>query len=135
LPSTILQTVSLPRARANETAQKVEEYGNLREYLKAVDIWSLKVPTDIVKYAHHGFWGNVHQLLELYRDQSRKYICNHMTRIRESLRQDKNPRVNEIQIRGLNVNWKDEVGFCGMKKDARAQELCTNQCYTCPYLG
>ena len=96
---------------------------------------SLDIQGDIVKYALHGFWGDVHQLLELYRDKSNEYSCKHMTKIRESLRQDKRPRIYETQRRGINVNWEDEVGFCGLKKGhaSKVLELCSDQCFNCPY--
>ena len=121
---------------SKEIAEKIEQIGDLREYLKTVDIESLRYPEDITKFAHHGFWGNIHQLLELYRDQSNEYLCKHMTRIRESLKQEKNPRVFETQTRGIKVNWKTEVGFCGLKKGVASKtlELCSDQCFNCPYI-
>lgn len=122
---------------SNNVAEHIAKCGNLREYLKNVDVNSLRYPMDIVKYAHHGFWGNVHQLLELYRDKSNQYLAQHMTKIHESLKQNKNPRVMEVRRRRLRVDWENEVGFCGLTRTValKTQELCTNQCYTCPYLG
>jgi hypothetical protein len=95
----------------------------------------MQYPEDIVKYALHGFWGYVWQLLELYRDKSDEYLAQHMTKIRESIRQRKQPRVMETQQRRLRVNWENEVGFCGLTKTIalETQELCTDQCYNCPY--
>ncbi len=111
--------------------------GDLRDYLKTIDIKSLRYPEDIVKYALHGFWGNVTQMLELYRDKKNDYICQHMTKIRESLRQKKNPRVMETLTRGIRVNWNLEVGFCGIpkKQAVKTMELCSEQCYNCPYVS
>ena len=51
---------------SDEIAERVKQVGDLREYLKSVDVKSLRYPEDVVKYALHGFWGNVNQLLELY---------------------------------------------------------------------
>ena len=115
---------------SNEVAKRVAETGDLREFLKSVDVNALRYPEDIVKYAHHGFWGNVYQLLELYRDKSNQYFVQHMTKIRESIRQNKNPRVMETQRRSLRVDWRNEVGFCGLTKKLATQtrELCTDQC-------
>ena len=121
---------------SNEIAERVAETGDLREYLKSVDINSLRYPEDIVMYAHHGFWSGVHQLLELYRDKSNHYLTQHMTKIRESIRQNKKPRVMETQVRRINVDWENETGFCGPTKKIALQtrELCTDQCYNCPYI-
>jgi hypothetical protein len=85
----------------------------------------------------HGFWGKVHQLLELYRDKSKEYECKHMTRLKESFVQHKNPRVFETQKRGIKINWKNEVGLCGLrKKDAiKKLELCCDNCFLCAYNG
>jgi hypothetical protein len=120
---------------SNEIAEKVRSSGSLREYLKSIDISSLWSRKDMVKYALHGFWGNVWQLLELYVDKSDEYFAQHMTKIRESIRQNKQPRVMETQQRHLRVNWEEEVGFCGLTKKTalETRELCTDQCYTCPY--
>ena len=44
---------SIPLNRfSNEIAERVAEAGDLREYLKSVDINTLQYPEDIVKYAH-----------------------------------------------------------------------------------
>jgi len=58
-----------------------------------------------------------------------------MTKIRESIKQGKNPRVYETQKRRLKVNWEDEVGLCRYQKKiaAKKMELCTDQCFNCPY--
>jgi hypothetical protein len=120
---------------SNDVAERVQDSGSLRGFLKSTDSSSLRYPKDVVKYALHGFWGNVWQLLNLYRDKSDEYLAQHMTKIRESIRQRKQPRVMETQQRRLRVNWENEVGFCGLTKKTalKTRELCTDQCYTCPY--
>jgi len=119
-----------------ESQTKIEECGSLRDYLNSIDIKDLHYPRDIVKYALHGFWGNVHDLLRLYRDVETEYLCKHMNRIRESLRQNKTPRQMETLKRRVKVRWEDEVGFCGLKKGVASNtlELCSDQCFNCPYL-
>ena len=39
-----------------------------------------------------------------------------MTKIRESIKQKKAPRVMETQKRRIHVNWEDEIGLCGYRK-------------------
>jgi hypothetical protein len=89
----------------------------------------------VQRYAMHGFWGNLEQLLELYARKDNEYIAKHMTKIRESIRQQKQPRVMETQKRRLRVDWKNERGLCGLpKKEAIGQfELCNLRCFTCAH--
>jgi hypothetical protein len=122
---------------SNEVAERLAEEGDLREYLKTIDVSSLRVPEDVVKNALHGFWGSVYQLLELYRDKSNSYLARaRAIRIKESIRQRKNPRVFETSLRGIRVNWEDEKAPCGYKRKTarKALELCSDQCFNCPYV-
>jgi hypothetical protein len=110
----------------------VERCGDLREYLRGNMQQALQ---GVQRYAMHGFWGNLEQLLELYARKDNEYIAEHMTKIRESIRQQKQPRVMETQKRGLHVDWENERGLCGLpKKDAITNfELCNLRCFTCAH--
>jgi hypothetical protein len=59
-----------------------------------------------------------------------------MTKTREAIRQRKRARVMETQRRTLNIEWQNEIGFCGVpKQEALEQkELCNNQCFLCAYV-
>lgn len=120
---------------SSRTQEKIQQVGNLRAYLKQTEIKSLKNGQDMVKVALHGFWGDFYELLRLYRDKDTRYLIQHMTKIRESIRQKKQPRVMETQHRRLWVNWEDEVGLCGLKKkDAmKKMEMCCDNCFLCAY--
>ena len=89
----------------------------------------------MIKVALHGFWGDGYELLRLYRDKDTRYLIQHMTKIRESIRQRKSPRVMETQHRRLWVNWEDEIGLCGLKKKeaVKKMELCCDNCFLCAY--
>ena len=115
--------------------EKIQQNGNLRAYLKQIDIKSLRNGQDIVKVALHGFWGDFYELLRLYRDKDTRYLIQHMTKIRESIRQRKSPRVMETQHRRIRVNWEDEVGLCELKKKeaVKKMELCCDNCFLCAY--
>jgi len=121
---------------SKETQKEIMNYGSLREWLQknleTIDIWN---DNRIVKYALHGFWGNIKQLLELYRDEKHNYTTKHMTRIKESIKQNKYPRIMETLQKEIHVDWKKEKGLCGIpKKQAYEQkEMCNLQCLTCAY--
>ncbi|MCJ7759799.1 hypothetical protein MUP59_01485, partial [Candidatus Bathyarchaeota archaeon] len=89
---------------------------------------SLDLKKDVVKYAFHGIWGSMalQQVLKMYAEKTNEYITQHMVKIREGIRQGKQPRVMEIQSRTLKVDWEKEVGLCGhVKKEAlKGFELC-----------
>jgi hypothetical protein len=117
---------------SKEIQEEVERYGDLREYLRD----NFREACDgVLKYATHGFWGSPDQLLQLYADKGTEYVTQHMTKIRESIRQQKQPRVMESQTRRLWINWENERGLCGLpRKDAITQfELCNGKCFMCPY--
>ena len=104
----------------------------IEEHLKAhpEDVWKF-----FPKYALHGFWGSVIELLKLYRDKSNEYLSKHMTKTREAIRQNKQARIMETRPRRLGINWDEERGKCGLKvKDAfRQMDLCTTNCSNCAY--
>ena len=104
------------------------------EYLKH-NLGKHKLKNGIVKFATHGFWGSVDDLIRLYVMQGNEYIVQHMTKIKEAIRQGKQPRIMETQHRILAVNWQDEYGLCGYPKTLAIQnhELCTQMCLQCPY--
>jgi len=114
---------------------KVQRVGDLRSYLKQVGVDSLRNGQDLVKVALHGFWGSVYDFLKIFREGKTEYSCQHMTKIRESIRQRKAPRVMETQHRHVRVNWEDEVGLCGFKKKEaiKKMELCCDNCFLCAY--
>ncbi len=105
---------------------------SIEEHLKTnpQDLWKF-----FPKYALHGFWGSVIELLRLYQDKSNEYLSKHMTKIKEAIRQGKRARVMEEQTRRVKIDWDEERGLCGLKiKDAFKQtELCTKNCSNCPY--
>ena len=119
---------------SKEVQEEVLKVGDLRTYLRE-NLDDLEVGKDIVKYATHGFWGNVKELLRLYVEKKHDHEVMHMTKIRESLKQHKQPRVMEKQKRKINVNWDNEIGLCGLKKKkaVKEMELCSSACFTCAY--
>lgn len=120
---------------SDKVQQQVARVGDLRRYLQRIELESLRFSKEIVKYACHGFWGNAHELLRLYRDKDHEYLVRHMTKIRESIRQRKRARIMETQRRKIRINWDDERGLCGFRKNEalRSMELCTDNCFTCAY--
>jgi hypothetical protein len=120
----------------NESIQKeAESFGNLREYLKR-NLDRLNMTDDIIRCATHGFWGTPRQLLELYVEKGNEYVVQHMVKIREAIRQRKQARVMENQVRHIGINWEKEYGLCGQPK---AQALihtdsCTDNCFTCAHI-
>ena len=114
---------------------ELEKYGNLREYLKK-NLNSITVGDEIVKFALHGFWGDAKQLLELYVEKGNEYIVEHMVKIKEAIRQGKQPRVMETQIRHLKVDWSKEIRPCGLplNEALKKMELCCGNCFQCAYL-
>lgn len=115
--------------------ENIQYIGGLRRYLQQIDITSLQIGVDLVKTALHGFRGTPHDLLKLYRDGETNYSHQHMTKIRESIRNKKQPRVMETQHRNLWINWEDEVGLCGLRKKeaVKKMELCCDNCFMCAY--
>lgn len=73
------------------------------------NLGSLKIGKnkDIVKFATHGFWGKPSRLLEMVANGKYMYEVKRMRKIREALRQHKNPRVMFVQKRALKMNWSD----------------------------
>jgi RNA binding exosome subunit len=121
----------------SETVQReVEAEGNLRGYLKK-NLDALKPNEDIEKYALHGFWGSVEQLLELYVEKGNEYLVQHMTKIREAIRQHKQPRVMETLKRHIKVDWECEVKPCGypLNEALKEVELCCGNCFQCAYVS
>ncbi|HUU88011.1 MAG TPA: DNA polymerase [Candidatus Glassbacteria bacterium] len=119
---------------SKEVQNEVEREGNLREYLKK-NLDSMKVGEDIVKFALHGFWGDPKQLLELYVEKGNEYIVDHMVKIKEALRQGKQPRVMESQKRHLKIDWSKEIRPCGLSMNValKKMELCVGSCFQCAY--
>ena len=119
---------------SKEVQTEVEKEGNLRDYLKK-NLDSLNVGEDIVKFALHGFWGDPKQLLELYVEKGNEYIVEHMVKIKEALRQGKQPRVMETQKRHLKVDWNKEIRPCGITLDEalKTMKLCNGNCFSCAY--
>jgi len=120
---------------SKQVQNEVKREGNLREYLRK-NLGSLKVDEDIVKFALHGFWGNPKQLLELYVEKGNEYIVEHMVKIKEAIRQGKQPRVMETQRRHLKVDWSKEIRPCGlsMNEALKKMELCCGNCFHCAYV-
>lgn len=107
---------------------------SIQEHLKTdpQDLWKF-----FPKYALHGFWGSVTELLRLYRDKSNEYLSKHMTKIREAIRQKKQARVMEAGPRRLGINWEKEIMSCGLATNEalKQKELCVApRCYECAYV-
>jgi len=84
------------------------QYGDLRGYLKK-ELMDMEIGRnkDIVKFALHGFWRDVYTLLLMYAENRHEYYVGHMVKIREAIRQHRQPRVMISQKRGLHANWTD----------------------------
>ena len=120
----------------SEAIQKEAEcIGDLRQYL-GKNLNTLDEGKEIVRFALHGFWGDVKQLLELYVEKGNEYIVQHMVKIREAIRQNKQPRVMETQRRHMKVYWEEERAQCGHKRSEAIKilELCNLDCFNCAYL-
>jgi hypothetical protein len=89
-----------------ERQKEILEYGDLREYLNK-ELNSMEIGKDITKYALHGFQRNVYTLLDMIAKDKHEYYVKHMVKIREAIRQKKQPRVMETQKRGLKINWNN----------------------------
>ncbi|KXB04475.1 hypothetical protein AKJ50_02340 [candidate division MSBL1 archaeon SCGC-AAA382A13] len=89
----------------------------------------------IPKYALHGFWGSPVQLLSLYKEKENEYLIEHMNKIRESIREGRQPRKMEERKRKIRIDWTQEIGLCGWKKGEAVKEweMCTGACSKCPY--
>ncbi|MCJ7455711.1 DNA polymerase [Candidatus Bathyarchaeota archaeon] len=119
---------------SREVQNEAESHGDLRQYLQQ-NLERLDLGKDVVRYASHGFWGTLRQLLELYVEKGTEYPVPHMVKIREAIRQSKQARVMETQRRHIGVNWENEYGFCGQRK-AQAMiytDSCTDNCFTCAH--
>ncbi len=115
------------RAWSRKNLDRIEEH--LKTHPK--DTWKF-----FPKYALHGFWGNVIELLRLYRDKSNEYIAKHMTKVREAIRQKKRARVMETRPRRLWINWENEIKPCGLtaSEALKRKELCVApECHECAY--
>jgi len=113
----------------------IQDYnGNLRLFLKE-NLSSLKIGKDILRYALHGFRGDVYDLLRLYQQKKNDYFFKHMTKIKESIRQHKQPRVMEKRKGKISMNWENQIGLCGspIKKAFETKEMCTENCITCAH--
>ncbi|MBZ9572383.1 hypothetical protein KJA15_03570 [Patescibacteria group bacterium] len=77
-----------------------------RVWLKKV-LGSLEIgkDKDIIKVATHGFWGKITRLLEMVASDEYYYNVIRMRKIREAIRQKKNPRVMFKQKRSLIMDW------------------------------
>jgi hypothetical protein len=91
---------------SNDRQKEILSNGDLREYLKK-ELNSMQIGKDITKYALHGFQGNVYTLLSMIAKGEHEYYVKHMIKIREAIRQKKQPRIMETQKRGLKINWNN----------------------------
>ena len=106
----------------------------IEEHLKAnpQDTWKF-----FPKYALHGFWGSVTELLRLYMNKSNEYLAKHMTKIREAIRQNKRVRVMETRPRRLAIDWEKQIMLCGLTQTEamKQKELCVApKCNECAYV-
>jgi hypothetical protein len=79
------------------------------------------------KYALHGFWGSVDDLLALVAGRQIHYAVDHLYRMREAFVQGKTPLKSYHQKREVNIDWHEyaeypevapgvEAGTCGDAK-------------------
>jgi hypothetical protein len=78
------------------------------------------------KYAMHGFWGGVDDLLALVAARRITYHVNHLYRMKEAKVQGKVPLKSYRQKREVNIDWSSyieqpEVGARDAEKEGRAQ--------------
>ena len=57
------------------------------------------------KYALHGFWGNVDDLISLVEKKGTKYRISHLYKVREALNQGLQPLKTYIQEREVQIDW------------------------------
>ncbi|MGQ9514892.1 MAG: hypothetical protein ACUVTL_07595 [Thermoproteota archaeon] len=85
--------------------KEILQNGNIKEYLQK-ELLSLEAGKDIIKFALHGFQGNVYILLSMFANTRYNYSVKNMVKIREALKQHKQARTMITQNRTLKVNWK-----------------------------
>ncbi len=90
---------------SKQRQHEILNYGDFREYLKK-ELKTMQIGKDIVKYALHGFQGTVTTLLNLIAENKHDYQVKHMTKIREAIRQRKQPRTMINQQRSVKINWQ-----------------------------
>lgn len=61
------------------------------------------------KYALHGFWGKVEDLIKLIEERGNKYKINHIYKVREALNQGRVPLKSYEQEREVNLEWKEFI--------------------------
>lgn len=76
------------------------------------------------KYAMHGFWGGVDDLLALVAAREIRYCVNHIYRMKEAAVQNKVPLKSYRQEREVNIDWSSyveqpEMGTGGGKEKSR----------------
>jgi hypothetical protein len=89
---------------SNERQKEILSNGDLREYLKK-ELNTMQIGKDITKYALHGFQGNVYTLLNMIAKGEHEYYVKHMIKIREAIRQNKQPRTMITQKRTLKIPY------------------------------
>jgi len=83
-------------------------------------IWSNANPKKLLQYATHGYHGNLQSLFSMIRTGNRKYFHSHMTKIRESYVQKKQPFIMEVLPKSISIpittkidiprlQWKDPL--------------------------
>jgi len=99
-----------PKLYVMFSLEKQKEFLNqnlgFRRWLKK-NLGSLEIGKnkDIIKFATHGFWGKPSRLLEMVAHGDFYYEKTRMRKIREALRQHKNPRVMFTQKRSLIMDF------------------------------
>lgn len=60
-----------------------------------------------------------------------------MVKIKEAIRQGKQPRIMETQKRHLKVDWNKEITPCRLdiNEALKEMELCCGNCFPCAYLN
>lgn len=75
------------------------------------------------KYALHGFWGNVDDLLSLVEKRETRYTVKHLYRVREALVQGLVPLRTYIQKREVQIEWEEyQSDIRGMADRAFTEE-------------
>lgn len=81
------------------------------------------------KYALHGFWGTVDDLLALVAGREIHYSVEHLYRMKEANKQGKIPLRSYVQHREVNIDWEayreyPRMGEGAAQGEGRAQGIC-----------
>jgi hypothetical protein len=96
---------------SGDRQKEILQYADLQEYLKK-GLNLVRIGKDIVKYALHGFQRNVYTLHQMIAENEHEYCVKHMIKIREAIKQHKQPRTMITQKRTLKTQWQTTNKTC-----------------------